>query len=90
MSEKSVKERARHRAKIIRGQMDGVVKMLENEEYCIDILTQSLAIQKSLQSLNNFILENHLNTCATTQIKKGKKNKAIEEIMKVYKLTQKS
>ena len=36
--------------------------MINNEEYCMDIITQSLAIQKSLSSLNKLILENHLKT----------------------------
>ncbi len=37
-----------HRAKSIEGKMRGVQKMIENEDYCMDILTQSLAIQKSI------------------------------------------
>lgn len=42
--------------------MRGVHKMIENEDYCMDILTQSLAIQKSVSSLNKLILENHIRT----------------------------
>lgn len=50
-----IKQRALHRAKILEGQMRGVQKMIENEDYCMDILTQSLAIQKSISSLNKLI-----------------------------------
>ena len=57
-----IKQRALHRAKILEGQMRGVQKMIENEDYCMDILTQSLAIQKSIGSLNKLILENHVRT----------------------------
>ncbi len=57
-----IKKRAIHRTKIIEGQFKGLEKMIEDEKYCMDILTQSLAIQKSLASLNKLILENHLRT----------------------------
>lgn len=42
--------------------MKGLEKMIDKEDYCMDILTQSLAIQKSLSSLNKLILENHIRT----------------------------
>ena len=48
-----IKKRASHRTKIIEGQIKGLQKMIDNEQYCMDILTQSLAIQKSLASLVN-------------------------------------
>ena len=57
-----LKKRALHRARILEGQMRGLERMIEGEEYCVDILTQSLAIQKSLRSLNKLLVENHLRT----------------------------
>lgn len=42
--------------------MRGLTQMIEKEAYCMDILTQSLAIQKSLSSLNKLIVENHIAT----------------------------
>ncbi len=59
---KDIKKRATHRSKIIEGQFKGLVKAIDEEKYCMDILTQSLAIQKSLGSLNKLILENHIRT----------------------------
>jgi len=47
-----IKKRALHRSRILQGQMRGIEKMIEADEYCVDIITQSLAIQKSLRSLN--------------------------------------
>ena len=85
-----IKQRALHRAKILEGQMRGVQKMIENEDYCMDILTQSLAIQKSIGSLNKLILENHIRT----HIKEGldsasetEQEKAIEELLSLYELS---
>ena len=45
-----VKEKAGKRLNIIKGQLDGLSKMIENDEYCMDLLNQSLAIQNSLKS----------------------------------------
>lgn len=84
-----LKQRALHRAKIIEGQIRGVQKMIDNEAYCMDILTQGLAIQKSLASLNKLILENHLRTHVTEMLgTSDKKNheKAVTELLSLYEL----
>jgi DNA-binding FrmR family transcriptional regulator len=85
-----LKKRALHRSKILEGQMRGVQKMIENEEYCMDILTQNLAIQKSISSLNKLILENHLRTHVTDMMGTGDTStheKAIKELLGLYELT---
>ncbi|MDQ2973233.1 MAG: metal-sensitive transcriptional regulator [bacterium] len=85
-----LKKRALHRAKILEGQMRGVQKMIENEDYCMDILTQSLAIQKSIGSLNKLILENHIRTHIKESIKSGSEEaqaQAVEELLGIYELS---
>jgi len=88
--DKNIKKRAVHRAKILEGQMRGLTKAIEREEYCIDLISQSLSIQKSLQSLNKLILENHLKTHVKHQLQnKESENKAIQELLKIYFLSNK-
>ena len=84
-----IKKRALHRARILSGQLRGLEKMIENEEYCVDIITQSLAIQKSLGSLNKLLVENHLKTHITTMFEQGgnAREDAIVELLKVYELS---
>lgn len=90
MVDQKLKKRALHRAKIIRGQMDGLIKAIEHEIYCTDLLEQSLSIQRSLKSLDAFILENHLRTHVRDQMqKKGDVEKAVKELIKVYTLSNK-
>ncbi len=63
--------------------------MIENEVYCMDILTQSLAIQKSLASLNKLILENHITTHITDMLSshdEKDQRKALDELMNLYEL----
>jgi DNA-binding FrmR family transcriptional regulator len=84
-----IKRRALHRNKIIQGQVKGLEKMIENEEYCMDILTQNLAIQKSLASLNKLILESHLRTHVGEMLSSNDdalKEKAYGELLKLYEL----
>lgn len=85
----NVKKRATHRSRIIAGQMKALQQAIDNETYCIDILTQSLAIQKSLASLNKLILENHLRTHVQEMLSSAEPeehDKAVAELLSLYEL----
>lgn len=85
---KEIKKRAIRRLKILEGQIRGLQKMIEKEEYCIDILQQSSAIKNALSGAESLILENHLSTHVIEQIKSGNVKKPKEEILKIYKLSK--
>jgi len=90
MVNQQLKKRAIHRAKIIRGQLDGLIKAIEKETYCPDLLEQSLSIQRSIKSLDSFLLENHLRTHVKHQMRSlSDEEKAIKELIKVYTLSNK-
>lgn len=64
--------------------------MIDNEQYCMDILTQSLAIQKSIGSLNKLILENHVRTHIKESLSSSsnkEQEKAVEELLALYELS---
>jgi DNA-binding FrmR family transcriptional regulator len=84
-----LKQRALHRSRILEGQLRGLGKMIENEDYCVDIITQSLAIQKSLRSLNKLLVENHLRTHVTEMFEAGGDQQvmAVDELLKVYEIS---
>lgn len=63
--------------------------MVSSEKYCIDIITQSSAIKEGLSGVEDIILENHLSTHVIEQMKGGKQEKAVQEIIKVYRLKRK-
>lgn len=84
-----IKKRAIHRIKILQGQLKGIERMISADEYCVDIITQSLAVQKSIGSLNKLILENHLRTHVTDMIKSDHPDtvdKAVVELLSLYEL----
>ena len=90
MLDQKLKNRAIHRAKIIAGQLEGLVKAIEEEEYCPTLLEQSLSIQRSLKSLDGFLLENHLRTHVKRQMQsKGSDEKAVKELIRIYTLSNK-
>lgn len=83
-----INSQVKHRISIIKGQLDGLLKMIKEDQYCIDLLNQSLSIQNSLKSLESVILERHLRKHVADQFK-SQKEKAIYELLKVFKRKQK-
>jgi len=83
-----IKKRALHRTKIIEGQLRGIEKMIENEDYCVDIITQTLAVQKSLRSLNKLLVENHLRTHVSEMFDEGgaRRDAGVAELLTVFEL----
>jgi len=86
---KDVKRKVNRRLKIIEGQVRGLQRMVEEDEYCIDVITQAQAVKEALSSFEDVMLENHLSTHVIEQMKSGKPSKAIGEILSVYKVSKK-
>ncbi|MHB1330883.1 MAG: metal-sensitive transcriptional regulator [Minisyncoccota bacterium] len=77
------------RLKLIEGQVRGLQKMVEKGTYCVDVITQTSAVKQALSNVEDLLLEHHLSHCVVDQIQKGKKDKATDEILKVYRLKRK-
>jgi CsoR family transcriptional regulator, copper-sensing transcriptional repressor len=69
----------------IEGQMRGIGKMMADERYCIDILTQVAAVQAALDALALQLLEHHLHGCVQAAVKSGDGERAIEEALGVIR-----
>jgi len=74
-----------HRLKIAKGHLDKVISMMEKGEYCIDILTQSQAVQAQLREVDVMVLEKHLETCVADAVSQGRKAEAVDEVVKVFR-----
>ncbi len=77
------------RLKKIMGQLSGVEKMILEDKYCIDIITQTSAIKSAISSLEDEMLESHLAHCLHKESNKNKLEEMQKEIIKVYKLKRK-
>lgn len=83
------KQKLIRRLKIIEGQVRGLQNMIENDKYCIDVITQTSAIKKGLSGVEDVLMEGHLGHCLINQIKNGETSRATKEILKVYQLKRK-
>lgn len=84
------KEKTLVRLKKAKGQIEGIFKMVEDEKYCVDIITQVLALEGSLKSVSHLILESHLNTCGAKKLSSNdpkEKERFIQELMKIVEFT---
>lgn len=88
-SPNEINNQAKRRISIIKGQLDGLMKMIKEDEYCTNLLDQSLAIQNSLKSLDAVILERHLRIHVADQFI-SQRERAIKDLLKVFKRKQKS
>ena len=77
------RKRALQHLKTARGQIDGIIKMIEEGRYCIDVSNQILASQALLRKSNLTILEGHLNHCVKEAIENNNSDEKIEEIKKL-------
>lgn len=87
--ERSIEEKKTLKTRLnkIIGQMNGIKNMIDNDRYCDDILIQLSAVDKSIKSLANLILENHMHTCLIEHIE-NKEYEIIDEIVELFKRFQ--
>lgn len=84
-----MKNKLRGRLNRIEGQVRGIKKMVEEEKYCVDIITQAQAVKSALGAFEAVMLQNHLETHVMHQMTHGKGGKAVKEILKIYNVSQK-
>lgn len=72
-----------HKLKIARGQLDGILQMVDEDRYCVDISNQILATQALLRSANQQILQAHIRTCVREALQTDTDNPKLEEALKL-------
>jgi len=80
------------RLKTVEGHLRGVIRMVEEDAYCIDVIRQIQAVEAALNKVSSRILENHLNSCVITAIKgddKKERERVLKEITEVFEMSAK-
>jgi DNA-binding FrmR family transcriptional regulator len=80
------------RLKTVEGHLRGVIRMVEEDAYCIDVIRQIQAIDAALSKVSTQILENHLNSCVITAIKGTnlkERERVLKEITEVFEMSNK-
>lgn len=76
-----------NRLKTVRGHLDAVIRMVDEERYCPEIMKQVSALQASLERVNRILLQNHLETCVTHAVSEGRTAEIVDELMETMKYT---
>ena len=86
--ELTAKQRAAlNRLKTVRGHLDGIIQMLENDAYCVDVMKQISAVQSALERTNRVMLHNNLETCFSQAVVGGHGATAIDELVDALKFS---
>lgn len=72
-----------HRLRRINGQISGILRMIEEDRYCVDILTQTAAIASALRKVEDIVMQNHLNTCVADAIRSNDATEQRDKIAEV-------
>lgn len=86
---KEIKNSITNRLRRVEGQVRGLQKMVDEEQYCVDIITQSSAVRSALSAVEDLMLENHLSEHVIHQMKEGQEKKAVGEIISIFKKVKK-
>jgi DNA-binding FrmR family transcriptional regulator len=80
------------RLRTIEGHLRGVIRMVESDQYCIDVIRQIQAVEAALNKVSTQILENHLSSCVTTAIRGPNahdRERVLKEIAEVFEMSTK-
>ena len=74
-----------NRLKSARGHLDAVVRMIEDDAYCPDVMKQLSAVQGSLERASRLVLRNHLETCVAAAMQAGRVDEIVDELMEALR-----
>ena len=74
-----------NRLKTARGHLDGVIRMIEADAYCPDVMKQLSAVQGSLERASRVVLRNHLETCVAAAMAAGRTDEILDELMEALR-----
>jgi DNA-binding FrmR family transcriptional regulator len=73
----------------IEGHLKGIRKMVDEDQYCVEILKQTYAVERALQKFESALLEGHLNTCVPDGFREGRDQEMIAELSTLFELSRK-
>ena len=90
--EAKTRDQVIRRLRSIQGHVKGIEKMVQEDQYCVDVMRQVIATQAAMAKLNELILENHLNTCVIEAVRGNDpraREKVLGEISHVFEMSRK-
>ncbi len=76
---------ALNRLRTVRGHIEAVIGMVEDERYCPEIMKQVSALQGSLEGVNRVLLQNHIETCVLDHVREGRSEQVVDELLETLR-----
>jgi len=86
---KADKKQILNRLATIEGHLRGIRKMVDADQYCVDILKQTYAVERALKAFESALLEGHLSSCVPSGFKEGRDDEMIRELGELFELSRK-
>jgi DNA-binding FrmR family transcriptional regulator len=74
-----------NRLKTSRGHIDGIIRMVEDDTYCPEVMKQLSAVQGSLERVSRLVLRNYLETCVASAMREGRVEEIVDELMEALR-----
>jgi DNA-binding FrmR family transcriptional regulator len=88
MAHNNSKQEALKRLAYIEGHLKGIRKMVEEDQYCVDILKQTYAVQRAIDKFESLMLHGHLDSCVVQGIREGRDQEVLSELGELFDLAQ--
>jgi DNA-binding FrmR family transcriptional regulator len=88
MRSETTKDEALRRLAYIEGHLKGIRKMVEEDQYCVDVLKQTYAVQRAIDKFESLLLKGHLNSCVIEGIYEGRDQEVVKELEELFDLSQ--
>ncbi len=87
--QQTTREQALKRLNYIDGHLAGVRRMIEEEQYCVDVLKQTYAVRRAIEKMESLLLDGHLHTCVLEGVRDGREEQVVGELLELYELANK-
>ena len=77
------------RLRSVEGHLRAVARMVEDDKYCVDVMKQTMAVEKALERIDAVILEDHLATCVADSFRQGKSAQIVRELSDIFSTARK-
>ena len=85
----NTRTQALKRLNYIDGHLAGIRRMIEEDQYCVDILKQTYAVRRAIEKMESLLLDGHLHTCVVEGVRDGREQQVIGELLELYELASK-
>ena len=85
----TTRQDALKRLNYIEGHLAGIRRMIEEDQYCVDILKQTYAVRRAIEKLEALLLDGHLHSCVIEGVRDGREQQVVGELLELYELASK-